>query len=149
MIPVFAWVVLACAVTTVVFWDEIREWAATTVADAIGRHFGPGVREAFLEFVATVDKVVTNVRRVAARVAAIARSVFLGALVAIERRSRNKYVKMVTSYLRKKLEYQPEQTIKVVSEEAVPFEDLPDEVRREFIMGRSVPVLQLTPQLAN
>jgi len=149
MLPVIGWVLIGVlGVAVVAFWDDLREWASTTLADAVGRLLGHEAREVLLDLLTAADRVIAGVRRVARAVIRELRQALLQAVIAIERKTNNQYVRQLTGFVRKVVEGQ-QKVYRVVVEEEIPFDDLPDSVRAGFIRGqqRQVAELDLEPQL--
>lgn len=133
---VFIWVVVLATTAVATFWNSIREWATTTLADAIGRILGDKFREAFLDLVVAVDEVVTRLRRAVRSVAEVLKQALLRAAVTILKRSRNEYVQHLCAYVQRALGGEKPRVFKVVHEEELAFEELPDDVRAAFIRGQ-------------
>ncbi len=142
--PAFIWVGLALAGLAVAayFWDEIREWAQSNLADAIGSILGAEAKEAFLDMLIDVDKVMTSVRRTAKKVWQAVREALISAAVFIEKRSGNTYIKRMAAFIRKTVEG-VRKVYRTVVEEEIPFDDLPDTARAAFMRGSKQEVLQL------
>lgn len=140
--PVLIWLAIAGFVTAAAFWDQLREWAQSSLADAVGRILGSDAREAFLDALAVVDKVMCSVRRSAKHLVDIIREALIKAVVLIEKNASNAFIKRMCAYVRKVVDTK-EKVYRVVVEEEVPWEDLPDEARARFLRGQSQEVLQL------
>lgn len=139
-----AWMVIGAvaAVALTTFWDELRSWASTRLADAVGDLLGEEARELLLDLVVAADDAVSAVRRAGRALWARIQDTLLRATVAVERSTDNRYVRKLTTWLKKTVQGQ-ERVYRVVYEEEVPWEDLPADVREQFIHRRQQPVAHL------
>ncbi len=139
---IFAGIAIAGFITAAVFWDQIREWAQTTLADSIGRILGAEAREVFLDVLVEADKFMSAVRRVAKKAWQVVREAIKSAVVTIAKVASNVYLKRLCAYIVKVVDG-VEKVYRAVVEEEVPFEDLPDDARANFIRGSKQEVMHL------
>lgn len=132
-----AWVVVAAAglmvALSVAFWQKIVTWANQNIAEWLGKSFGEDVREAFLLILAGGDRLVIAFQRALAEVETrlVRARVFFRQLA-----GGRQHEKVVQAELR-----QPTgEIVKVEAAEAVPWHELPDEVREKFIRRQTASV---------
>jgi hypothetical protein len=139
----FAQILLACTMlgcaTAIAFWNQILYSAGTTLFPWIKENLPElefYVRHAF----AAVDKIITPIRnniKALQRFTEIKeawemlRQYLLKVLVQFERKSSGKWVKRITYWVIRNLKFK--QIARVVVEEIVDFDSLPDDVRKEWL----------------
>ncbi|HZZ85373.1 MAG TPA: hypothetical protein VFE30_12605 [Anaeromyxobacteraceae bacterium] len=116
----------------VAVWPKILSWSEETLFPWFHQHlpqYEGFVRQAF----ANLDKVAVAVRRVAKQAWGKLREHILKLSCELQRNSQNETVRRVTAWIEKTLATGERKVAKVVTEQEVSFEDLPDDVRQEFI----------------
>lgn len=122
---------LATAVA-LIYWHQILQWAEESLFPWFHTHIPelePAVREAFRQ----VDKVAVAVRRSVRKAWEQVREYLLKLVVVFRRRSTSVWVKEVTSWLVRGLDVNKPAPVKVTTTEDVSWDDLPDEVKVEFL----------------
>jgi hypothetical protein len=138
------WIAAAAVAVLVVnhFWDRIVQWASTTLADAVGQLLGAEARDLLLRALVEADKLVVGARSAAAALWGKVKATVLKALIELERLTGSRFVKRLVTYLAKNLEGE-KRFVRVVQEEQVAWDDLPDDARENFLRGRKVDAADL------
>ena len=123
------------AVSIVVFWPKILEWAEKNVFPWFERHLptvAPYVRQAF----SRVDNVVTAARRVIKQAWEKVSPYLLKQVLELSRQTSNIWVQLVTSWVVEMIETSGnKQSVfkEIRTEQEVPWDDLPQEVRENLL----------------
>jgi len=125
------WVVVAAGIVLgAAFWKQIVTWANQRLAAWLGSVFGTDVEEAFLFALAAVDHTVV----LAQRAATLVRERIVGARVLFRQlRGGYEHEQVLQAEFRK----DDGKVIKMEAAEAVPWHELPDDVREKFIRRQS------------
>lgn len=139
-VPVFAQVLLGVlfigSAVVLTFWNRILKWARDTLFPWIRENLpwlANDVTNAFL----ALDKVATSIRRKIKDAWKTLREYLLKILVQFEQNTQNDWVKRITYWAIRNLESNKPEVARVVEEEIVDFDSLPDDVREEWLMRRS------------
>lgn len=127
----------------VVFWEHVVKWAHDSLFPWFESNlpeFAPYVREGFIH----LNKAVMSIRKAAIAAWQKLRPHILKVVETFERKSNNKYVLRVTSYLRKKLTN--EEFVKRETEHTVSMDDLPDDVQEAFLRGKKKQSFNVTEE---
>lgn len=120
------------AAAAVAFWPHILTWAERSLLPWVARNMPSlegTVRRAFVE----LDRASTAIRRAARKAWAVLREYLLKETIEFQRNSKSETVRLVTTWIIRKLESGQEKPVKVVTEQEVDREDLPDDVREAFL----------------
>ncbi len=123
---------IAAAVAVVALWHKILDWAEKSLFPWLEEHFPsilPYVRDAFF-FID--DKVMVHIRNAVRKAWEKLRTILLKMVTWIHRKTSWAWVRTTTSWIIKKLTPKPEVT-KVTTEEEVNWDELPPDVREEFL----------------
>jgi hypothetical protein len=134
-VPVFAQVLLAVlfvgSVAAVTFWNKILNWASKILIPWIEKNLpwlADNVKDAFL----ALDDVVTSVRRNIKKAWENLREYLLKVLVQYEQNTQNEWIKRITYWAIPILQNKSE-VVRVVAEQKVDIDSLPDDVREEWL----------------
>ena len=138
------WILVTAAAALLVnhFWEDILEWASTSLADVVGDLLGPAARDLLFEVLTHMDAVVTAARQGAKKLWAQIKATVLKASVSIEKLTNSDFVRRMTTYIRKWADGE-EKYVRVIQEEQISWEDLPEGVRAQTIRHGSVPTADL------
>lgn len=131
-ISVILGILAITAGTAIIFWQEILGWAEESLFPWIKSNFPfmeDQVRLAFSE----VDKIATPIRLAVKEAWAKLREFLLKETVELERKSSSEWIKRVTSWVVKVLESGRKTPAKVVTEEIVNWDHVPQDVREAFL----------------
>ncbi len=142
-IPVFVTVLAGIlgvgTVLVIAFWPQIIMWARDSLLPWVKRNlpeFAGYVEKAFLR----LDDAITSVRRAIKAAWEKVRQWLLKETLEIRQKSSSTFVRKVTSWIVKQVEGKPK-FLKVNSEEELSWDELPDEVREEFLRrGKMKPI---------
>ena len=128
-----AGVLAISAALAVVFWNHILKWAEEALFPWVDKNL-PSlsglVRDAFV----VLDNAVVRVRLAAKAAWAKVRKFLLKELIEFEKRANGEFVRVVTIWAIKQLEDEEDEQIKkVVTEETIPRDKIPDDIREEFL----------------
>ena len=124
------------------FWEDILGWASTTLANVVGEVLGPLARDLLLDVLERADRVVVGARRAVSQLWRSVKATVLQAAISLEKVTNSRFLKRLTAYLAKDLSGE-KRFVRVVQEEEVAWDDLPENVRGEFIRNRSVSAANL------
>ncbi len=120
------------AAAAVALWPHLREWCEDSLFPWLEKNLpqlAPHVRDAF----AAIDDAVTAVRRAVKQAWRHLRENLLKQVVLLQRESSSRWVRRVTSWVAKVLESGRRVPVQVVTEQVCCWEDLPAEVRDEWL----------------
>lgn len=137
------WIAAAVIVALVnKFWEDILGWASTTLANVVGEVLGSLARDLLLDVLEVADRVVVGARRAVSQLWRSVKATVLQAAISLEKVTNSRFLKRLTAYLAKDLSGE-KRFVRVVQEEEVAWDDLPENVRGEFIRNRSVSAANL------
>ena len=135
-IPLFISVIaLTIGVSTglaLIFWDKILEWAQDSLFPWIKDNI-PLIKGVVKEAFIAVDKVATPMRKTIRKAWKKLRDYLLKQVVKLERKSSNKWIRRVTSWVIKVLESGKKVPVKVEIAHEVNWDELPEDARQEFL----------------
>ncbi|GGA18112.1 hypothetical protein [Okeania sp. KiyG1] len=134
-IPFLIPIVVALGVSIVLalaFWYQILDWAQDSLFPWVKRNI-PLIEGVVKEAFIAVDKVATPIRKTIRQAWEKLRDFLLKQVVKIEIKSSSELIKRVTSWVIKVLESGKKVPVKVETEEEVNWDELPEEVRKEFL----------------
>ncbi len=120
------------AAATIVFWHQILGWAESNLFPWFDRHLptiSPYVRSAF----SRLDNVVTSIRRTIKEAWHKVREFLLKQVVKLRRKTSSTWVQETTSYVIETSGYSNPVAKEIRSEIEVPYDNLPADVREEYI----------------
>jgi hypothetical protein len=123
---------VATVAAAIALWPQIRAWSEEAVFPWLERNLPdvvPHVRTAF----AAMDNAVTSVRRNIKQAWNCLREHLLHQLVILERSSSFQWIRRVTSWMVKVLSNGQRVPVQIVTETAFATDDLPAEVRSEWL----------------
>ena len=147
-IPLFIWVITGAlgvsATFALIFWDQILGWAQDSLFPWIENNI-PLIEDVVKEAFIAVDEVASSIRKTARKAWKKLREFLLKQVVKLERKSSNKWIRRVTSWVIKVLESGEKVPVKVETEGKVNWDELPEDVRKEFLSkGKSESEIDVT-----
>ncbi|NET29537.1 hypothetical protein [Okeania sp. SIO1I7] len=134
-IPTFIWAIAGIlgggVALALIFWNQILEWAQYNLFPWIQNNI-PSIESQVREAFSAVDNVATSTRYLIRKAWKKLREYLLKQVVKLERQSSGKWKMQVTSWVIKNL-LEPEKVSEVVTEKDVDWEDLPPDVRAEWL----------------
>jgi len=122
-------------------WHRVLAWAENSLFPWIKRNL-PELEVVVRQAFKVIDKVAVNIRRSVKIAWEYLRKWLLKQTVEIERRTDNKWIRRITSWIIKELSPVGDKprVAKIVTEEEIEWDELPDEVRERWItMGKIDP----------
>ncbi|GAB1537390.1 hypothetical protein NUACC21_00300 [Scytonema sp. NUACC21] len=119
------------AAAAITFWNKILNWARKILIPWIEKNLpwlADNVTDAFL----ALDDVVTSMRRKIKKAWENLREYLLKVLVQYEQNTQNEWVKRITYWAIRNLQNKSE-VVRVVAEQKVDVDSLPDDVRKEWL----------------
>ena len=147
-IPLFIWVItgaLGVAATfALIFWEQILGWAQDSLFPWIKNNI-PSIESAVRKAFSALDNQAVDTRKIIRKAWKKLRKFLLKQVVTLERKSSNKWIRRVTSWVIKVLESGEKVPVKVETEEKVNWDELPEDVRKEFLSkGKSESEIDVT-----
>ena len=147
-IPLFIWVIAGAlgvsATFALIFWDQILGWAEDSLFPWIKNNI-PSIESAVRKAFSALDKKAVDTRKIIRKAWKKLRKFLLKQVVTLERKSSNKWIRRVTSWVIKVLESGEKVPVKVETEEKVNWDELPEDVRKEFLSkGKSESEIDVT-----
>jgi hypothetical protein len=133
--PITMTIVLLLGVTAAValtFWHKILGWAEESLFPWMERNL-PTVADAVRQAFIALDNVAVAVRTRVQKAWQRVRAVLLGQMAEFARRSRSEWVRRIVTWVAKVLPSGEMAPAKLVVEQVVNWEDLPDGVREAFL----------------
>lgn len=132
--PFFLIITVALGLTAsaaILFWHKVLDWAERSLFPWVERNIpalAPIVRKGF----AQLDKIAVSTRRAVRAAWEKLRTVLLQTVVTLQRRNSSVWLQQVTSYVVRILNGK-RTPVKIVTEEEVGYDELPDAVREEYV----------------
>ncbi|NES06838.1 MAG: hypothetical protein F6K22_30900 [Okeania sp. SIO2F4] len=123
--------VVAVAVVGI-FWEQIIMWAEDSLFPWIKTNI-PWIESEVREAFSAVDNVVVTIRNLIRKAWKKLREYLLNQVITFERQSSGEWEKKITSWIIKVLESGEKVPVKIVTEEVVPWDIVPSDVRAEFL----------------
>ena len=147
-IPLFIWVIAGAlgvsATFALIFWDQILGWAEDSLFPWIKNNI-PSIESAVRKAFSALDNQAVYNRNIIRKAWKKLRKFLLKQVVKLERKSSNKWIRRVTSWVIKVLESGEKVPVKVETEEKVNWDELPEDVRKEFLSkGKSESEIDVT-----
>ena len=129
---VLAAILMVSATVAATYWPEILSWAHESLFPWIERNI-PSITEKVRDAFVAADEVVVPVRRTIRNAWNKLREYLLKQTAEIKRKSSSAWVRRVTSWVIKVLETGESVPATVVTEEILTTDELPDDIRREWL----------------
>ncbi|NEP73053.1 MAG: hypothetical protein F6K25_13965 [Okeania sp. SIO2G4] len=120
------------ATLVIIFWKQILKWAEESLFPWIKTNI-PSIENQVRKAFSAVDNVVVTTRNIIRKAWKKLREYLLKQVIKLERKSSGEWIKQVTSWTIKILESGKKVPIKTEIEEVVDWEDLPQDVREEWL----------------
>lgn len=122
----------AIATFLVIFWHQILDWCQNSVFPWIKANI-PWIESQVREAFNAVDKVIVPIRNGIRQAWKNLRDYLLKQVQELERESSGKWILRTTSWIIKVLKSDKKVPVKVETEEEVDWEELPPDIRAEFL----------------
>ena len=147
-IPLFMLVIAGAlgvsATFALIFWVQILGWAEDSLFPWIKNNI-PSIESAVRKAFSALDNQAVAIRKIIRKAWKKLRKFLLKQVVKLERKSSNKWIRRVTSWVIKVLESGEKVPVKVETEEKVNWDELPEDVRKEFLSkGKSESEIDVT-----
>ncbi len=134
-VPTFIWAIAGIlgggVALALIFWNQILEWAQDNLFPWIQNNI-PSIESQVREAFSALDNVATSTRYLIRKAWKKLREYLLKQVVKLERQSSGKWKMQVTSWVIKNL-LEPKKVLEVVTEKDVDWEELPPDVRAEWL----------------
>lgn len=133
---IFLAAILAVAVAiALLFWEKILEWAMDDLFPWFEKNM-PRLEKYVREAFASLDKVIVPIKKRIKEAWEKLRQYLLKQIIELKRKSANLWVKKITSWIIVKLESGTPVVRKIETEEEIPYDSLPEDVRRDYISNK-------------
>lgn len=130
-IPLTLFGLAVAATVAIAMWGRVLTWAYESLLPWVKKYL-PGFEDLVKKAFTLLDKVAVKIRRAVKLAWQEIRNWLLKQVVEVHRSTDNYWIKRVTSWLIKNLDKKTE-VVKHVTEEVVEWDDLPEDIRQQWI----------------